>query len=240
MKRVDYDGRKESVEYMEERGLTIIQNIRGYRFNCDSILLADFVISRLKSGRMSGGPCRLADAGIGAGIIALILGKSGFFSEIHGFEVQKSLYELAKRNVANNGLENFISVRYQDFVRKKCRSDACYYDFIVCNPPYRSHGSGKMNIDREKRIARHEEKATIQSIGKSLNYLLKPLGHAFIVYPSERLPEIFSALRNIHLAPVTMQPVYHARAQDSDISLLEFIKGGRSRLRLLAPLFLSE
>ncbi|HEV09347.1 MAG TPA: methyltransferase, partial [Sulfurihydrogenibium azorense] len=69
----------------------IIQKKEGYRFNIDSLLLSDFV--NIKS---SG---KLIDLGTGSGIILILLSLKYKNLKFYGLEVQKELYELAKKNI---------------------------------------------------------------------------------------------------------------------------------------------
>ena len=49
-------------------------------------------------------------------------------------------------------------------------------DIIVCNPPYKSHGTGIKNPDEVKYIARHEVLCNLEDIFKSASSLLNTKG----------------------------------------------------------------
>ena len=230
---------QETIETMEDRELKIIQNKIGYRFNSDSFLLVDFLFDRIKHNTKNE-KFKVADLGAGVGIMSCLLAKSHYFNRIVAFEIQKSLAAIAHKNVVLNKQDNLIDIRCQDFAQEKRREDALFYDFIICNPPYKKIGTGKQNSCKEKLIARHEIKVCATSIAKSINYLMKPDGQAYIVYPTVRLPEIMITYKKHHLEPKSLQFVYHSINHGADIFLLELSKGGKESLKVLNPIFIKH
>jgi len=234
-----FDKNNESLEFIESSDVSLIQSLKGYRFNSDSIALTEFLISRLKK-KSDPISLKLADFGAGNGIISILLAKTGMFAEIDAFEIQETLFEIMTRNIKGNKLEDTVKAKLLDYVRERLRNRSEYYDVIVCNPPYRKPGTGKVSKNREKLIARHEIKADLESTGKSINYFLKSGGSAFLVYPSFRLPEFFITCKKLHLEPEILQIVYHAPDSDSDVFAVEVVKGGGGELKIISPHYIKR
>jgi len=57
---------------------------------------------------------------------------------------------------------------------------------VIFNPPYRKLNSGRINPHPEKAIARHEIIGSLKDFLKAAQYLLKPAGKVFTIYPAKR------------------------------------------------------
>jgi tRNA1Val (adenine37-N6)-methyltransferase len=154
--------------------IRILQKRRGYRFSVDAPLLADFVRTRETD--------EILDLGAGNGIISLLLSIKPF-RRATALEVQEDLADMARRNVALNGLEDRVEVVRQDL---RGWNPGRVFDLIVANPPYVRKAGGYLSRLDEKSVAKHEVMCTLDDIlGRTAKWL-KPDGRACFIYPEKR------------------------------------------------------
>ena len=236
---IKYNLLSETLERMDQRDISILQNKEGYRFNSDSTLLIAFTINIIRLLPLNK-QSRIADLGSGCGILSVLCAKSNLFAKVSAYEIQESLFELTKKNIKLNHVEELIEVFNQDYTSIDNKLELLSYDFIICNPPYTKIGDGKTSKNQEKLIARHEVKTTLETLGNAFNKLLKPTGRVFLVYPVRRLAEFIFYMKSIHLEPKTLQFIFHNKNADSELFLAELVKGGKSSLKVLEPFFQSK
>ena len=87
-------------------GLKIIQRPDAFNFSLDSTLLADFVTIQKRDKKV-------IDLGCGNGYIPIFL-TLRTNAEIYGVELQPDIYDLAKRSVELNHLEDKITIINQN------------------------------------------------------------------------------------------------------------------------------
>lgn len=177
----------ESVNLVLDGRVKIIQGRRGYRFAEDAVHLCQFVQAMPEA--------RGIDLGTGCGIIAIVLTKEGKVKEMVGLELQKSLAALAKRNVALNGLQEQVEVKMGDIRRVSELFAQGNFDLVVCNPPYRELGRGRLSPTMEKRIAKHEWACSLEDVVMAARYLLAPEGVFAFCHLSDRWNQIQESLR---------------------------------------------
>ena len=89
----------ERIDDLEYKGLKIIQNKKWFCFGIDSVLLSDFA-KEIKNNST------VLDLGSGTGIISILLSKKINAKRIVGIEIQKEVYEMSKKSIILNDLEN--------------------------------------------------------------------------------------------------------------------------------------
>src|SRR3712207_5322750 len=99
----------ERVDDLQCKGLKLIQNIKGFCFGIDAVLLANF--SRVKRG------AKVVDLGTGTGIIPVLIAGKSRADEIIGVEIQEEVADMARRSV----LLNNLSSRINKIGRASCR-----------------------------------------------------------------------------------------------------------------------
>jgi tRNA1Val (adenine37-N6)-methyltransferase len=217
----------ETVDTFLNGKLRIIQSQRGYRFSVDALLLAEFV--SIKDEDL------VVDLGAGSGIISLFLATKRKVGFIVGIELQKELASQAQRNVALNELERKIAIIQGDLRHLPLARG--FADVVVCNPPYRQQRSGRINPDESKAIARHEIAASLDAILAAAKALLKPGGRLTLIYPANRLTEVFTKMRKEGLEPKRLQIIFPDSASYAKLALIEGRLQGRSGLKILPPIF---
>lgn len=212
------------------KNLKIYQNTEWFAFSLDSVLLPNFVTLNKNIER-------IMDLGCGNAPIPLIL-STKTNAKIIGVEIQKDSYELARKSVLYNHLENQIELLNMDMkdLRNMYSSDTI--DVITCNPPYFKYlETSNLNENIHKVIARHEKMITLEEIVSLSRYLLKNNGVLAMVHRTDRLIEIISLFSKYGLEVKKLRFIYPKMNTESNMVLLEGRKNGKTGLKLLPPLY---
>jgi tRNA1Val (adenine37-N6)-methyltransferase len=223
---------EETLDEILDGHLRVFQKKKGYRFSLDSILLAHFVSLKPRT-------CAI-DLGCGNGIILLILAKRFPHINCTGLEIQENLALLAQKNTQLNGLDSRIKILAGDAQKIKDIFLAHSFDTVIFNPPYRKLNSGRINPHPEKAIARHEINGSLKDFLKAAQYLLKPAGKVFTIYPAKRLVELVCLFRDNNIEPKKMKLVFSDNFSEAEFALVEGKNGGREELKIESPLFIYD
>ena len=223
----------ERIDDLEYKGLKIIQNKKGFCFGIDSILLSDFA-KGIKKG------AKVLDLGTGTGIIATLLCGKTELSEITGIEVQEEVYEMAKRSIQLNQLEDKFKIIQDNIVNLNNHFEKNTFDAIVTNPPYKKQETGVQNEDTKKLISRHEIEANLEDFIKISKDMLKDKGEFYIVYRPERLVDLLSLMRKYKIEPKRIRFVYSNVHAVSKLVLVQGIKNARPFLKLEPNLYIYD
>lgn len=178
----------------------------------------------------------ILDIGSGCGIIPLTLGFRYPDTRITGIEIQDELAEIAQRNVVDNDFTRRIRILKRDIRTVSRKSLAEPVDMIVSNPPYKKKGTGRLNPDPQKAMARHELALDMDSLLEKSHSLLEPDGTIWLIYPAERLPELLSKMPAQGFSPGWMRPI-HIRPRTPAMRVLVSGTKGNHRDFLIAPPF---
>jgi len=209
-----------------------VQHRKGYRFSLDAILLGNFISLRADE--------KILDLGCGSGIVSLILAYRYPSCQITGLEIQADLALLAQKNVAANDWQERIAILQGDLRQIEKQLPAGRYDCLVSNPPYRKTGSGRVNIETEQFLARHEKMADVESVVKAATWSLKNKGRAAFIYPAVRTATVFYEMKKQGLEPKRMQTVYSYPGSPATLVLVEAVKGGGEELEIMAPFYVYQ
>ena len=217
----------ETIDTFLNGRLRIIQSQKGYRFSVDALLLADFVIL--------GDEDTVVDLGAGCGIISLFLAVQKEPGFIVGLELQGELVSQARRNVALNELEEKVAIIQGDL--RHLPLSTGFADIVVCNPPYRTAQSGRINPDVGKAIARHEIAVSVDAVLAACKALLKRKGRLALIYPANRMAEVFTKMRQARLEPKRLQIIFPDSGSEAKLALIEGRLQARPGLKVLPPIF---
>lgn len=214
-----------------KKGLKIIQRSDYFNFSLDSLLISEFV-------KINKSSKKIVDLGTGNAAIPLFLSLRST-AEIHGIEIQEVSYDLAKRNVALNQLEERIFLHHadmknwQDFFQKNS------FDIVVSNPPFfKFHGNTELLNDLDQlTLARHEISITLEEIVHIASELVKEHGYFYLVHRADRLADILEYCRKYRMEPKRVQFCHSKKNQNAKIVLVEAVKYGKASLQILAPIF---
>lgn len=201
-----------------------------HTFGTDALLLAEFAEVRPHE--------RLCDLGTGCGILPLLFHCGTACPTVDAVDCSPEAVALARRSVAQNGLEKYITVYEQDW---RCLSlPADTYDRVVCNPPYFSERSGAPAADAARRLARQEQGNTLADVASAAARLLRVRGHFVLCHRPERLVDVVSVLRAHRLEPKRLQLVCARKDTVPFLLLCDAVREAKPSLRVLPPLILES
>jgi len=212
------------------RDIRLYQPKNGYRFSVDSLLLFDFVnLRKAKS---------IADLGAGSGIIGILLAGKYPEASVDLFELQDNLAGIAEKNVILNRCEDRVRVIKCDLRELQAASSAHpRYDLVVSNPPFRRLKSGRLNIEEEKAIARHEITLRLHECINAASALLRNRGRLCMIYHPCRLSELLNVMRGKGIEAKRMRFVHSTTSSEAKMVLIEAVQGGRVGLKVEEPLY---
>lgn len=210
--------------------IRVKQSRGGYRFSIDAVVLAYYAEPRAGE--------KILDLGTGCGIIPLILAHRQPEITIYGVEVQAELAELAAFNARDNQLDDRITVFCTDMKLLKTDMTTGPVDLVVCNPPFRKQGSGRINPDNQRAIARHEIKVNLGDIIQTSRRMLRTAGRLVIIYTANRLTDILFHMRTGGIEPKFIRMLHSRENTEAILVLIEGVKGGRPGLKIAPPLFI--
>lgn len=226
------DDQEESLDDLVLGGMKLFQSREGYRFSLDAILLAHFpVLDGIKQA---------VDLGTGNGVIALLLAYRAPSLRVTGIEIQESMIKRARKNIAFNHLEERIDLIQADIKNIKEYLPPQGAELVVSNPPFWKKGEGKLSLNPEKAVARHELEVELADLVRAAAYILLPRGCFCLIQRAERLQEIARLFSANGLVLRRIRPVYPLPEREARMILLEGQKGGAGGLTILPPLFVYE
>ncbi|MGE4519248.1 MAG: tRNA1(Val) (adenine(37)-N6)-methyltransferase [Desulfobacteraceae bacterium] len=214
--------------------VSMYQNKNGYRFSIDPILLASHICIKEND--------RILDIGTGSGIIPVSIACKNKDTEfkVYGIEIQKSLYEIAQKNVKQNNLDEKIKVINKDIneISQKDLGGPC--DIAVSNPPYQKPGAGRINPLSEKAAARHELHLNLKTLLEKTKSLLKNRGKFFIIYPARRASELIYEMEKIKITPKKIRFIHSFEKTDAVMVICCGVSNASSGVEIMPPLYIYE
>ncbi|MBN2225499.1 MAG: methyltransferase [Deltaproteobacteria bacterium] len=212
------------------RSLVIHQPRKGYRYSIDSFLLSSFVILKKRE--------KVIDLGSGVGIIGLLLCARYPDCAVWGIEIQERLFRFAQENCRENELGDRIKNILGDFRRIEYFPETMSFDTAVSNPPYRPVGTGRLNLDDERTVARHETMAGLSDVVHAAGSALKPGGKLFLIYPAWRTADIMMSLRAGDFEAKRVRFIHARQGEGAQLVMVEARLRGGTQLTVLPPLYI--
>ena len=153
-------------------------------------------------------------------------------------DIQNEVFEMAKRSILLNNLENKFEIINDDIINLKNYFSKNTFDVIVTNPPYKKNNTGIINEDKRKFISRHETKATLEDFIKVSKDMLKDKGEMYIVHRPERLVDLLTLMRKYKIEPKKIRFVYSNVNSVSKLVLIKGVKNARPFLKLEKNLYI--
>ena len=220
----------ERIDDLEFKGFKIIQNSEGLCFGIDAVLLSDFA-KNIKN------KSKVLDLGTGTGILPILLAGKTNLEKIIGVEIQKDVYDMAKRSIALNKLENRCEIINENILNLEKIYKKNSFDVIVTNPPYKENNTGLKNESEKKLISRHELTANLEDFIRVSSNLLKDKGELYMVHRPERLVDIIENLRKYKLEPKQIRFVCPNVNKEPNIVLIKGVKNANKFLKVEKNLF---
>lgn len=211
-------------------GVSVLVN-ETHHFGTDTILLAHFCLP--VKGK------QVTELGAGCGAVSMIWLREQPPAHITAVEIQEEAADLLRRTVKYNEKEELVTVLQEDLRLLQGKAPMGAMDLVACNPPYKTVGTGIVNPEEGKRIARHEITCTIEDVCQSAAGLLKYGGSLCICHRAERLCDVIEAMRETGLEPKRLRFVQQRAEKPPKLFLLESKKGGKPGL-VMEPVLLVE
>lgn len=224
----------ERLDYLlAEENMRIIQSPSVFAFSIDAVLLSKFTYVPIKRGN-------ILDLCTGNGVIPLLLTKRSK-AHITGVELQERIFDMAKRNVMINKLEDQITMIHGDLKDMPQQLGTSRFDLVTCNPPYfPTPKKEEQNVNEYLAIARHEIYCTLEDVVSSCSKLVRPGGKVAMVHRPGRLVDLLTLFRKYRIEPKRIQFVYPKKGKESNILLIEGIRDGKPDLKILDPLYIYD
>lgn len=204
----------------------------GYRYSIDAVILAYF--SAMLSGE------KVLDLGTGCGIIPLIMAFRKPGIQVFGVEVQESLALLAVENVNENNMAERITIFHTDMKLLQIEMTGGPVDLVVANPPFYRAGSGRVNPNDQRAVARHEIRVGLPDVILTARRMLRTGGCFLSIYLAERICDLIVEMRNAGIEPKTIRAIQSHENEAAKLVLVEGKKGGQPGTRLAPPLILYQ
>ena len=209
----------------------IYQDDKYFSFSLDSLILANFVNINLSDKK-------IIDLGTGNGIIPLVLSLRTD-KKIIGIEIQEQLAALANKSVRYNKLENQVEIINMNMKNYVNVSNINTVDLITCNPPYFKYDENKkINLSKEKAVARHEMEIVLEDVIFISNKLLKNGGRLALVHRTDRFYEVLSLYKKYNVEPKKIRFIHDNDSKEASLFFIEGIKNGNSGLIVDKPFIL--
>lgn len=212
--------------------IVLTQPKTGYRFSIDAVILAHLVCPAPGE--------TVLDLGTGCGVIPIMLAYRNPDIQLLGIEIQRPLFDLARQNVADNGMTSRIRIIGRDIGDLALADIGGPVDLVVTNPPYRKLDSGRINADSQRAIARHELKIDLDTLLQTARRMLNKSGRFGVIYPSVRTVDLLSAMRSSGLEPKTLTMIHSNPASSARLVAVAGVKGGRPGMEVGPPLHLYQ
>lgn len=222
----------ERLDDLQIQGLQLIQDPERFCFGMDAVLLSAFI--RCAPGS------RILDLGTGTGVIPILLSAKTEAGLIDALEIQEESADMARRSVLLNHLSEQIRITTGDIKETSTIYKPSSFDIVTTNPPYMNNNHGLKNPELPKAIARHEILCSLDDVIREGVRVLKPGGHFFMVHRPFRLVEIITTMTKYRLEPKRMRFVHPFRDREPNMVLMEAVRGGRSMIKVEAPLVIYE
>lgn len=206
--------------------VAIWQPRQGFRASVDAVLLAAACPARPGDS--------VLDLGTGVGTAALCLGVRVPGLRLAGLERQPAYADLSRRNAAEAGLAMEVVTGDLAAMPAALKRD---FDQVIANPPYAPQG-GTPSPDPGRALALQGDLPLAAWIDAAARRL-RPGGTLTMILAAEALAEALAPLPP-RLGAAVLLPIAPRAGRPARLILLRARKGGRSPLRLLAPLILHD
>ncbi|NFV14478.1 tRNA1(Val) (adenine(37)-N6)-methyltransferase [Clostridium sporogenes] len=220
----------ETLDDLQIKGIHVIQKKQAFRFGIDAVLLANF--PTVKNG------AKIVDLCSGTGIIPFILAGKTNASNITGIEIQKEISDMAKRSVEYNRLQEKVKFIEGDLKDIKLLKDIEKVDIVTVNPPYKTQGTGIININDKNAISRHEICCTLDDVVKAAKILLKDKGKLYMIHRPDRIADIMNVMRKYCIEPKLIRTIHPSADKTPSMILIEGQKNGGKFLKWDKPLYI--
>ncbi len=204
------------------------QPSKGFRAGLDSVLLGAAVAARSR---------RLLDLGAGVGTAALVALADRPELAATLCEADPAAAELARRNIADNGMAERAEVLGLDVgaagsARAAAGLAANAFTSVIANPPFFDSTAGT-SPDPARAAARHMPLEALDTWLRAAATHAAPGGEAIVIHVAAALPALLAAFDR-RFGAITVLPLTPREGEAASRILVRGIKGSRAPFKLLA------
>ena len=206
----------------------LLQSARGYRAGMDAALLA--AACDAQPGE------RVLDLGCGPGAVMLAAAVRRPGAHFTGIEADPDALDLARANIALNGLADRVEGLAGDVALPFSRLGLPRFDAALCHPPFFDDASALRGPAPEKSRAW----MATDGLAAWTGYLLKAVrdgGTITLIHRADRLADLLAGLAP-KAGSIRIRPVQPRAASPASRVIVRAVRGGRAPLALLPPLVL--
>ena len=203
------------------------QPLQGYRTGIEPVLLAASVPARAGERVLEAG------TGAGAGLLCLVARVPGVLGV--GVEVDPAMAELARQNVAANGIDG-ISIITADI--GAWRGDGSF-DHVFSNPPWHDPADTLPPVGR-RRLATHEGDVALEGWIAALRLALRPRGSLTVMVPARQTVRAMAAFRAKGFGRLTLFPLWPKPGREAKLALIRGHTAQRGADRIAPGLLLHD
>lgn len=216
--------------------LSLLQSESGHRAGTDAVLLAATVPEHFSG--------LLVDAGSASGAAGLACAVRVPAARVQLLEIDPKEAELARQNIAANGLEDRARIIEGDllapFKNREAlgltRGDA---DYVITNPPYLTEGKSQMSPDEDRKRAHTMPEGGLDSWIVGCLAMLKPQGSLTMIHRAEALSDLLAGFEG-RFGGISILPIFSYPNKPATRLLIKGSKGSKAPLTLLPGLVLHE
>ena len=217
------------IENLESVNKKMFVEEKGLKITDDAILLSKFIKGYFDTNYKNMRERKIfLEIGAGQGVISLLLSEMDIVSKIFAVEIQEEIFEILKKNVEINKLNDKIIP-----INKNIKSIEGEYDFIFSNPPYKKINSGKMPRNEAERVSKYEVLLTLEELILGIKRLLKNHGEFFVIVPNDRLNDVF---KNIYVNKMNILSIDINKYKKMDLVVVHGKKGGKFNSKIMISL----
>ena len=217
------------IENLESVNKKMVVEEKGLKITDDAILLSKFIKGYFDTNYKNMRDKKIfLEIGAGQGVISLLLSEMDIVSKILAVEIQEEIFEILKKNVEINKLNDKIIP-----INKNIKSIEGEYDFIFSNPPYKKINSGKMPRNEAERVSKYEVLLTLEELILEIKRLLKNHGEFFVIVPNDRLNDVF---KNIYVNKMNILSIDINKYKKMNLVVVHGKKGGKSNSKIMISL----
>ncbi len=203
------------------------QPLDGYRTGIEPVLLAASIPARAGERVLEAG------TGAGAGLLCLAARVPGVLGL--GIEVDPAMAELARQNVAANGIDG-VSIAIADIVA--WGGDETF-DHAFSNPPWHDPADTLPPLAR-RRLAKHEGEAPLEDWVAAMRAALRPKGSLTMLVPARQAARAMAAFRAEGFGRLTLFPLWPRPGRDAKLTLIRGHAAQRGPGRIAPGLVLHD
>jgi tRNA1(Val) A37 N6-methylase TrmN6 len=206
------------------------QSARGYRAGLDAALLA--------AACDAADGARVLDAGCGPGGALLAAAMRRPAVRFTGVERDPDAAELARENIALNGLEDRVDVVEGDVAVRFSTLGLPVFDAAMSNPPFFDDPDALRGPAPNRRAAWVADDGLEVWIG-FLSKAVREGGTITLIHRADRLGDILAMLAD-KAGSMQVRPIHPFADEPAKRVLVRAVKTGKAPLRLLPPLVLHD